>query len=168
MEAAAYQLCSGTYNHTHIPSLSQEHRKTYSQRTPGWWLQERHVTPQLGWERSTGTAAGGEGSAGKWSGQTTPDCENSPEDIGVTFRAQPQPLSSLPVHPWTTFTCPISLPAKEDDIIFFLPSLPVFSICLGGLSSSPQHTEHQVQRGIDGATAEVERVTVRYSPSALT
>lgn len=105
---------------------------------PGWWLQQRHATPQLRWERSTGTAAGHEASAGKWRGQTTSARESSPKDIGATSRAQPQALPSLPACPWPMLTCPISPSTKEEhDIICFLPSLPVFSVCPGGPSSPP-------------------------------
>jgi len=123
---------------------------------------------KLGWERGAGTAASDGASDGKWRGQTTSSCENSPEDIGMMFRAQPQPMPSLPARPWPRFTCPISSSAKEEqDIIFFLPFLPAISVFLGVLSSSPWHAQQPVRHGVDGTTVEMERVTVRYSPSAL-
>lgn len=167
-EAATEQLGSGTYSHVHIPSLLQKHRKTCSRWTLGQWFQQRHATLQLWWEKSAGTAASDEASAGKWSGQTTSAHENSPRDVGVMFRAQPQPLPSLPARPWTTLMCPISPSAEKEHDILFLPSLPVFSVCHEGLSSSPWHTQQPMQHSIDGATAEMERLTVCHSPTALT
>lgn len=138
-ETAMYQLCSGTYNHTpQLVTRAQENLLTANTRMVAS-VKACSLAAGAGGEHSH--SSGGEGSAGKQTGLTTPACENSPEDIGVMFRAQPQPLSSFLARPGTAFACHISPPEKQNDIIFFLPSLPVFSDCLGGLSSCPPHAQ---------------------------
>lgn len=123
VKAALEQLCSGTYSHAHIPGLLQKLEKTCSPLTTQPWLQKGYVTLQLGWERSTGSAAGHEGSADKWSGQTTLACENAWGQQGDVQSTTPASAQSS-AHPQTMSICPTGKRGWHHLLASFTPCPP--------------------------------------------